>query len=185
MSSVSELHLHKEICLVPDPVKLAVLPGIQKDFKSPCLQSALQSKPGDEADGQPPAKRKKIDLIFKDVLEASLEDCRKSRSQSSSHAECKAAPGSGFNSSERCFNVPKLKVEEKEEENQTCEEPSTSFCPNCVKLKRRIVELEEELSRLRGEQAVQPQHEQAPPHPEQGPIEDFQGEWTPGEGGTR
>ncbi|CAK6981881.1 zinc finger protein 862 [Scomber scombrus] len=161
--------------LDPDSVKLAVLPNVQKDFKSPCLQSALQSKASDEADGQPPAKRKKIDLIFKDVLEASLEDCSKSRSQARSQAERKAALGSGFNASESCFNVPNLKVEEKEEENQTCEEPSTSFCPNCVKLKKRILELEEELTRLRGEQAVRTQQDQAPPHPEQGPIEDFHG----------
>uniref|UniRef100_A0A665VNA3 PR domain containing 11 n=1 Tax=Echeneis naucrates TaxID=173247 RepID=A0A665VNA3_ECHNA len=123
-------------------------------------------QPSEESDGQPPAKRKKISLIFRDVLEASLEDSSKSRSQS------------GFNSSESSFNVPNLKVEEKEEENQ---EPSTSFCPNCVKLKRRILELEDELSRLRGEKSnvVGPsentcQQDQVPPHPEQGPIEDFQ-----------
>uniref|UniRef100_A0A671TJA5 PR/SET domain 11 n=1 Tax=Sparus aurata TaxID=8175 RepID=A0A671TJA5_SPAAU len=123
------------------------------DLKSPCLQSALQGKPSDEPDGQPPAKRKKIDLIFKDVLEASLEDSSKSRSQCSLPSECKsAALGSGFNSSESSFNVPNLKVEEKEEEDENSAEPSTSFCPNCVKLKRRILELEEELSRLRGEQ---------------------------------
>ncbi|XP_059190742.1 zinc finger protein 862 [Centropristis striata] len=165
-----------------------VLPVISKDFKSPCLQSALQgnpspcNKPNGDSDGQPPAKRKKIDLIFKDVLEASLDDSSKSRSQSSLHSECKAL---GFNSSEGSFNVPNLKVEEKEEENQSSEEPSTSFCPNCVKLKRRILELEEELSRVRAEQGntVGPpmsgqtlaHRDQAPPHPEQGPIEDFQG----------
>ena len=71
------------------------------------------------------------------------------------------------------------------EENQSSEEASTSFCPNCVKLKKRILELEEELSRLRGEQGdavgslmserTEPQRDQAPPHPEQGPVEDFQG----------
>ncbi|XP_051236767.1 zinc finger protein 862 [Dicentrarchus labrax] len=169
-----------------DTGKPKVLPNIQKDFKSPCLQSALQGskQPSEEPDDQPPAKRKKIDLIFKDVLEASLEDSSKSRSQSSLHSECKTAVlGPGAESS---FNVPNLKVEEKEEENQSSEEPSTSFCPNCVKLKRRILELEEELSRLRGEQGDVvgapmseqnlPQHDQAgPPHPEQGPIEDFQG----------
>ncbi len=177
---------------IPDTVKPAVLPSIQKDFKSPCLQSAVQGKPSpskqpsEEPDGQPPAKKKKIDLIFKDVLEASLEDSCKSRSQSSLPSESKAAVhGSEFNSSESNFNVPNLKVEEKEEENQSSEEPSTSFCPNCVKLKRRILELEEELLRLRGEkrdvtgppmseQTLHPQDE-VPPHPEQGPIEDFQG----------
>ncbi|KAM7415401.1 hypothetical protein PAMA_019974 [Pampus argenteus] len=174
-----------------DSGKPAVLPNIQKDFKSPSLQSALQCKPSpskpptEEADGQPPAKRKKIDLIFKEVLEASLEGSSKSRSQFTLHTDCKTPFVSGFNSSESCFNVPNLKVEEKEEENQNSEEPSTSFCPNCVKLRRRILELEKELSNLRGERGdvvhpsmseqVLSQHDQAPPHPEQGPIEDFQG----------
>lgn len=157
-------------------MKPAVPSSVPRDFKSPCLQSALQGKAGEEADGQPPAKRKKIDLIFKDVLEASLEDSGRSRTRSSSHPECKTAPGA------ESFSVPNLKVEEKEEESPAREEPSTSFCPNCVKLKRRILELEEELTRLRGEPAARPsnepvqhQHDQAPPHPEQGPIEDFQG----------
>ncbi|XP_068452718.1 zinc finger protein 862 isoform X2 [Clinocottus analis] len=168
-----------------DTGKLTVS-NIQEDFKSPCLQSVLQGKasPGKQAsedsDGQPPAKRKKIDLIFKDVLEASLEDSDKSSSQPSIHGECKAAALG----SDGGLNVPNLKVEEKEEESQSGEEPSTSFCPNCVKLKRRIQELEEELSRTREDKgdAVGPpmsgrtltQRDQAPPHPEQGPIEDFQ-----------
>ncbi|CAJ1055816.1 zinc finger protein 862 [Xyrichtys novacula] len=181
---VSQESIHRN--LQTGTEKPTVLPNIQKDFKSVCLQSALQGKPSpskppdEEPDGQPPAKRKKIDLIFKDVLEASLEDSGKS----SHPAECKTAvPGSG--STGGSFSVPNLKVEEKEEENQSGEEPSTSFCPNCVKLKKRILELEEELSRLRGEQEdvvgasmsedQQSQNIQVPPHPEQGPIEDFQG----------
>ncbi|XP_041651152.1 zinc finger protein 862 [Cheilinus undulatus] len=160
--------------------KPLILPNVQKDSKSPCLQSALRGKssqskrPDEESDGQPPAKKKKIDLIFKDVLKASLGDSIKSCIST----ECKPA-------AESSFNVPNLKVEEKEEDNQSKEEPSTSFCPNCVKLKKRILELEEELSRLRGGQEDvvgapmsdqhQTQNSQAPPHPEQGPIEDFQG----------
>ncbi|XP_028287701.1 zinc finger protein 862 [Parambassis ranga] len=142
-----------------DPGKPAAPLGLQKDSKSPCLRSALQGKQlSEESSSQPPAKRKKIELIFKEVLQASLED-------------------SGKSGSSRC-SILDLKVEQKQEENPTSEEPSTSFCPNCVKLKRRILELEEELSRLRGEQGevVRPQmSNQAPPHPEQGPIEDFQG----------
>ncbi|XP_072242764.1 zinc finger protein 862 isoform X2 [Leuresthes tenuis] len=166
--------------------KPAAQPKLQEDFKSPCLRSALQGKlcpskqPCEESDGQPPAKRKKIDLIFKDVLEASLEKSSKSRSKSCLLGESKG-PALGFSSSESSFSVPDLKVEE----NQSTEEASTSFCPNCVKLKKRILELEEELSRLRGEQGdtvgslmserTEPQRDQAPPHPEQGPVEDFQG----------
>ncbi|XP_065812861.1 zinc finger protein 862 isoform X1 [Labrus bergylta] len=162
--------------------KPAVLPNIQKDFKSPCLQSALQGKPSlrkqpdEEPDGQPPTKRKKIDLIFKDVLKATLKDSSKLCVSKG----CKpSTPGLG--SSERSFNVSNLKVEE----NESSEAPSTSFCPNCVKLKKRILELEEELSRLRGgrggvvrpsmSEQHQPQNHQVPPHPEQGPIEDLQG----------
>ncbi|KAF1386294.1 hypothetical protein PFLUV_G00093110 [Perca fluviatilis] len=195
-----------------DSVKPAVLPNHQENSKSRCVQSALQAKPSEEwvqakpseewvqakpseewvqakpseewvqakpseewvqakpseeLDGQPPAKKKKIDLIFKDVLEASLE----SRS---------SLPGG--------LPVPKLKVEETEEENQSSQEPCTSFCPNCVRLKRRIQELEDELSRVRGERREKPmsgpthpdqgpgtQRDQGPPHPEQGPVEDFQG----------
>lgn len=172
-------------------LKNGFLSGPGKDFKSRCLQSALQGKLSkqlsEESDGQPPAKRKKIDLIFKDVLEASLEESGKFRSRSGQPSEYKVpALVSRFDSSETGFGIPNLKVEEKEEEeNQNTEKPSTSFCPNCVKLKRRILELEEELSRLRGEQRdaaasatseqTQPQRDQAPPHPEQGPIEDFQG----------
>lgn len=174
--------------LIPDTGKPAVPSNIQTDFKSPCLQSVLQGKPSpskqpsEEPDGQPPAKRKKIDLIFKDVLEASLEDA--SLSQSSLLSECKKAVlSSRFDSSGGSLNVPNLKVEENEEENQCGEEASTSFCPNCVRLKRRILELEDELSRLRGKQRdgppmseqVPPPNAEATPHPEQGPIEDFQG----------
>lgn len=163
--------------VVVESASAAVLAHVQKDFKSPWLQSALQRKPspnkqaGDESDGQPPAKRKKIDLIFKDILLASLEDSDKP-----------SLPE--FNS----VSLPKLKVEEKEDENLSSEEPSTSFCPNCVRLKRRILELEEELFRLKGEQGdtLGPsvseqsvtQNNQVRPHPEQGPIEDFQGRET-------
>lgn len=179
--------------LFPDPGKL---PNLQKDFKSPCLHSALQGKlfpskqPSEEPDSQPPAKRKKIDLIFKDVLEASLEDSSKPRPRPCLPSECKIPALRFDSSSESGFNVPDLKVEEKEEENQSSEEPSTSFCPNCVKLKRRILELEEELSRLKGpatSEQTQTQHDQAPPLPEQGPVEDLQGglgrlkcSWSPG-----
>lgn len=141
------------------------------------------SKASEEPDGPPSAKKKKIDLIFKDVLEASLEGSGRGKPQSSLPSECEiASHTSGIHSSEGPFSVPSLKVE-KEEENRSVEEPSTSFCPNCVKLKRRILELEEELSRLKGDrrdgppvsERGPPENQQAAPHPEQGPIEDFQG----------
>lgn len=170
-----------------DPGKLAVLTNHLKVFKSPSLQSRLcPSKPEnkEEWDSQPPAKRKKIDLIFKDVLQASLDESIKVHSQSCLPSEVTLpALGLGFDSLKGGFNVPDLKLEEKEEEKQISQQASTSFCPNCVKLKRRILELEEELSRVKGEQrqvvesptSKQSQQDQVPPHPEQGPIEDLQG----------
>lgn len=158
------------------------MPNVKKDIKSGYLRSPLQGKPSpikqpsEEADGQPPAKRKKIDLIFKDIIEASLEDSIPTRSQSLLSSECKIPLGLGSNSSDSSFNIPNLRVEKKEEENQTSEEPTTSFCPNCVKLKNRVLELEAELSRLGREKgnvagpqkSDQAQHYQLPSHPEQG-----------------
>uniref|UniRef100_A0A8D0A4T6 PR/SET domain 11 n=1 Tax=Sander lucioperca TaxID=283035 RepID=A0A8D0A4T6_SANLU len=112
----------------------------QETVQAKPSQETVQAKPSQESDGQPPAKRKKIDLIFKDVVEASLE----SQNERGFHRCVLVACAGGF-------TVPKLKVEETEEEKQSSQEASTSFCPNCVRLKRRIQELEDELSRVRGE----------------------------------
>lgn len=153
-----------------DNRKSEVLSKVQGDFKSPCLQSSSQTKPSagkpsrDDADGQPPTKRKKIDFIFKDVLEASLED-------KSPLTECKV-PLQKLALNAATENTISSLKQENEEQSQ---EPSTSFCPNCVRLKRRITELEEELERLRGQHSTPPNDQPPPPpHPEQGPIEDFQ-----------
>lgn len=156
-----------------------VLPKIQRDLKFLQAKPSPSNQPGEEPDCQPPAKRKKIDLIFRDVLQASLEDSGKTW-PCFTNSECKTVWKGGT-------NIPGLKEEvdqgEVEEERVTSAEPSTSFCPNCVKLKRRILELEDELTRLRGEQrdglAMSEKNptwnDQSPPHPEQAPIEDFQG----------
>lgn len=113
------------------------------------------------------------------MLQASLEDSAKTW-PCVTNSECKTVWQGGI-------NIPGLKEEvdqgEAEQERVTSAEPSTSFCPNCVKLKRRILELEEELTRLRGEQRDglamseknPTRNDQSPPHPEQAPIEDFQG----------
>ncbi|KAL0967906.1 hypothetical protein UPYG_G00259470 [Umbra pygmaea] len=185
---------------------------VQQETKGPVLRSALQGRRSlskhisEEGDGQPQAKKKKIDMIFKDVLEASLEaskcqanplnstfSLRRTRAQQGSHRynhpnmltsqsgeaylvqeECKRS-GLGLRPSEHFegnFEVGCLKMEDSEDDlGQTHDGPSTSFCPNCVKLKKRIRELEAEVFRLRGgEQA------ESPPHPELAPIEDVQAE---------
>lgn len=181
-----QLSVNDEPGFVSDPDKPAVLQRLQKDFKSPAPPSDLKVKlctskqSCEEVDDQPPAKKKKIDLIFKDVLEASLEESSKSRSRScllgdSDKKELQLAA----DLSESRLVVSNLKAEESEE-NLTGGEPSTSFCPNCVKLKQRILELEEELSHFRRRQdnTVGPSSSELqpdPPHPEQAPIEDFQG----------
>uniref|UniRef100_A0A8C1ZLI0 PR domain containing 11 n=1 Tax=Cyprinus carpio TaxID=7962 RepID=A0A8C1ZLI0_CYPCA len=148
----------------------------QEEHKGPVLRSAVHgrrtlSKHGsDEAENQPQAKKKKIDLIFKDVLEASLEANQSQNSPLNStlsfprartnvcqlDAECKDSIfTSGLASMEHHesgFDAKCIKMEETEEDaTLTGEGPSTSFCPNCVRLKRRIRELEAELLCLRGQ----------------------------------
>ncbi|KPP74739.1 zinc finger protein 862-like [Scleropages formosus] len=191
----------------------------QKEPKGPVLRSALHGRRSlckqltEEGDGQVQAKKKKIDLIFKDVLEASLEASKSvdntlnstlslrrtrgqrvtqlfnhpksSASQKSlvSHSEQERKPLSlilgptpGSVSSEILagdVGVSCVKAEGQEDgPAPTCESPSTSFCPNCVKLKKRIKELEAELDRLRaGPQAESVS--QAPPQPEPTPPEEL------------
>lgn len=164
--------------IIPDLKTWESLPSFQTDLKP--------RKPSEEPDGPPSAKKKKIDLIFKDVLEASLEGSGGVKPPSSPPPECKTAPRpSGLDSAEGPFSVLRPKVE-KEEERWSVEEASTSFCPNCVRLKRRILELEEELSRLKGDRRDGPpdggpaEPQQAAPQPQQGPMEDLQGRKTQG-----
>lgn len=161
-------------------------PDFKKSELQPRLPSAVPrkrgpSKPSEEPDGAASAKKKKIVMIFKDALEASVEGSGEAKPQSSLPRECESASQRlEVASSEGPFSSPKLKVE-KEEEKQGVEEPSTSFCPNCVKLKRRIFELEEELSRLKGDQRDGPPgNQQAAPRPQQSPIQDLQGMETQG-----
>ncbi|XP_038138092.1 zinc finger protein 862 [Cyprinodon tularosa] len=163
-----------------DPEKTLVLQKVQEDLKSPALPSALRGKQCSSklsSEGQPPAKKKKIDLIFKGVLEASLGDSSESRSGSHLHSEGhKPFFQPGADTSDSCVGIPNQTVP-KIEENPTGQEPSTPFCPNCVRLKKRIMELEEELSRLRNQQgnSMGPSSPLIldPPHPEQAPIEDY------------
>lgn len=165
--------------------------------KGPVLRSALHgrrglSKPGaEEGDGQPQAKKKKIDLIFKDVLEASLEASPLNSTfppppglcLRSSHNTFPPPPDLRLRSAhsttlpllEQDFKEPLVPLELgevrvdlgalKREEGEEGGDASTSFCPNCVKLKRRIRELEAELQQLRGEERAEPS---APPEPQCG-----------------
>lgn len=71
----TQLTLH---CCVPGLLTVGKSEA-QEETKGPVLRSALHGRcslskhTSEEGDGQPQAKKKKIDLIFKDVLEASLE----------------------------------------------------------------------------------------------------------------
>lgn len=191
----------------------------QEEAKGPVLRSTLHGRRtlvkhgSDEADSQPQVKKKKIDLIFKDVVEASLEASQsqdnplnstlslpRPRTQASnvfnqpsvflstkvetimSQTERKVSPVS-------CGLVPVkplesssleryVKVEDAQEEPIMMNDgPSTSFCPNCVRLKRRIRELEAELLHFK-------QQEQAETlglaPPEALPSDDLRGRFTQG-----
>ncbi|GAA6093723.1 zinc finger protein 862 isoform X1 [Tachysurus ichikawai] len=158
----------------------------QEEAKGPLLRSALHGRRtlikhgSDEADNQPQVKKKKIDLIFKDVVEASLEASQNQDNPLNSTLSLSRprVQVSNVLSQSGSFSpnvvetimgqterkVPLVgcelvlvkqlesgleryvKVEDAQEESTVISEaPSTSFCPNCVRLKRRIRELEAEL----------------------------------------
>ncbi|XP_040895289.1 uncharacterized protein LOC121182696 [Toxotes jaculatrix] len=126
------------------PGRPAVLPWSQ--VKS-LLLSVLQSETSIEMH-VPPAAVRRTDLSFRDsfrdALQASLEATSRSRAQSQ-----RPSSVSGEYEVELDFKVPHLK-----DQNQTCEESSSSpsSCLNCVRLQRRIKELEEKLCCLTGQQ---------------------------------
>lgn len=190
----------------------------QEEAKGPVLRSTIHGRRtlikhgSDEADSQPQVKKKKIDLIFKDVVEASLEasQCQNNplnstlslprpRAQVSSvfsqsgtfsanvvetmlgqaerkvpHVACGLVPVKQLESSLERY----VKVEDAQEEPKMISEgPSTSFCPNCVRLKRRIRELEAEL--LHFKQQEQTETLCLPPS-ESLPSDDLRGRFTHG-----
>ncbi|XP_035251576.1 zinc finger protein 862 isoform X1 [Anguilla anguilla] len=209
LHSMSQDSIDCNLAAVPTAVeKSEAVHQHHEETKGPVLRSTLHGRRGlskqanDEADCQPQAKKKKIDLIFKDVLEASLGSSkgmdsaiplRQTRGQQvtslfnhpkmaplhigsaySIQQECKpvvAAPGS--TPSDREEAEPDARCVKTEEHSALAvESPSTSFCPNCVKLKRRIRELEAELERLRAGPPLDSQS-QAPPLPDPLPFEDL------------
>uniref|UniRef100_A0A8C6TEF2 PR domain containing 11 n=1 Tax=Neogobius melanostomus TaxID=47308 RepID=A0A8C6TEF2_9GOBI len=114
------------------------------------LRTGERVEAKEDTEDQPPAKRKKIDLIFKDVLKASLEEkCKVTLHTLSLNAldTCKIPQQS--QALNAAGGLSGLVVKQESEEP---EEPSTSFCPNCVRLKRRVAELEAELDCLRRKQ---------------------------------
>lgn len=150
--------------------------------KGPVLRSALQgrrslAKPSvDEGEGPPQAKKKKIDLIFKDVLEASLEATPlNSTFPFSPSLHLHPTHSTTLPLQEQDLKKPLVPLELgegglelgalKREEGEEGGNASTSFCPNCVKLKQRIRELEAELQRLRGEERAE---SSVPPEPQCG-----------------
>lgn len=133
----------------------------------PEVSSNIRNK--EDPEDQPPAKRKKIDLIFKDVLKASLDE--KCKLPLHAPGTCKIPQQSQALNTAGALCGLVLKQEPEEPE-----EPSTSFCPNCVRLKRRVAELEAELDCLRRQQATSTNEQTTPPQAEQAAIkEEYQG----------
>ncbi|XP_073328831.1 uncharacterized protein [Pagrus major] len=131
------------------PARRAVPPW--RDVKS-LLQSVLQRQtdinktPGDQTH-KPPAAVKKTDLsfrdFFRDALEASLDASSRSRALSAQQTSVTEEYKVELN-----FKLPPLTEEKQPSE----ESPSSSSCVNCVRLQRRIMELQEKLSHLPGEE---------------------------------
>ncbi|MEE6499015.1 hypothetical protein FKM82_003287 [Ascaphus truei] len=173
----------------------------QEDVKSPFPLTTLKhgkslyKRSCEESEMHQQTKKKKIDLIFKDVLEASLESakieecplvtsspipgkwsakyqyeepvekysgnqqCSPTQSQTKTRREWKI-PHASTLGSDREVILPEcegenhllLKVESSAEPStigDTEAIPTTSFCPNCIRLKKKIRELQAELEMLK------------------------------------
>nr|XP_027315533.2 PR domain-containing protein 11 isoform X1 [Anas platyrhynchos] len=178
------------------PLQLTTL----KQGKSPYKRSC------DEGESHPQTKKKKIDLIFKDVLEASLESAKFEENQLATSTPLSIRTASKYQAEdifERCgtamqhgsLNLSRNRSEEEwkiphgssfssakevgildddEEEplslkadsptelslasaqGNSHEIPTTSFCPNCIRLKKKIRELQAELDMLRSGKLPEP-----------------------------
>ncbi|KAI1895939.1 hypothetical protein AGOR_G00111930 [Albula goreensis] len=164
--------------------KVGKLEGVhqhQEETKGPVLRSALHGRrahgrqTNDEADCQPQAKKKKIDLIFKDVLEASLGSAKNLDNPLNSTFPLRQTRGQQVAS---LFNQPKTSTTQGASSYLTQQEtkplalalgPAPS---ERGELKRRIRELEAELDRLRAGPQTESQY-QAPPPPEPTPFEEL------------
>ncbi|XP_045749808.1 PR domain-containing protein 11 isoform X2 [Mirounga angustirostris] len=154
----------------------------------------------DEGDTHPQAKKKKIDLIFKDVLEASLESAKVEahqlalstslvirkvpKYQDDAYSRCAMSMSHGVQNVSRTqgegdWKIPQgaskeprgLPLEDEEEEPSSFkadspaeaslasdphELPTTSFCPNCIRLKKKVRELQAELDMLKSGKLPEP-----------------------------
>ncbi|KAM9220177.1 PR domain-containing protein 11 isoform 1-T1 [Dugong dugon] len=152
----------------------------------------------DEGDVHPQAKKKKIDLIFKDVLEASLESAKVEahqlalstslvirkvpKYQDDTYSRCAMTVSHGVQTVSRTQGEGDWKIpqgaskepgplEDEEEEPSSFkadspaeaslasdphELPTTSFCPNCIRLKKKVRELQAELDMLKSGKLPEP-----------------------------
>ncbi|XP_053780585.1 PR domain-containing protein 11 isoform X2 [Desmodus rotundus] len=171
------------------PIHLPVL----RQGKSPYKRSF------DEGDVHPQTKKKKIDLIFKDVLEASLESAKAEahqlalstslvirkvpKYQGDAYSRCAMTMSHGVQNVSRTQGEGDWKtpqgaastepgpLEDEEEEPSSFkadspaeaslasdphELPTTSFCPNCIRLKKKVRELQAELDMLKSGKLPEP-----------------------------
>lgn len=170
------------------PIQLPVL----RQGKSPYKRGF------DEGDAHPQAKKKKIDLIFKDVLEASLETAKVEahqlalstslvirkvpKYQDDAYGRCAMSMSHGVQNVSRTQGEGDWKIpqgaskepgplEDEEEEPSSFkadspaeaslasdphELPTTSFCPNCIRLKKKVRELQAELDMLKSGKLPEP-----------------------------
>uniref|UniRef100_I3MV25 PR domain-containing protein 11 n=1 Tax=Ictidomys tridecemlineatus TaxID=43179 RepID=I3MV25_ICTTR len=184
-----EKRLQREKCEqaldTPEDLRGAIQLPVLRQGKSPYKRGL------DEGDVHPQAKKKKIDLIFKDVLEASLESAKVEahqlalstslvirkvpKYQDDAYGRCATgvsrAQGDGDWKTPSGVAKEPGPLEDEEEEpssfkadspaeaslaSDAHELPTTSFCPNCIRLKKKVRELQAELDLLKSGKLPEP-----------------------------
>ncbi|XP_034351257.1 PR domain-containing protein 11 isoform X3 [Arvicanthis niloticus] len=171
----------------PEDLRSSTQFSVLKQGRSPYKRSF------DEGDIHPQAKKKKIDLIFKDVLEASLESAnvearqlalstslvirKVPKYQDDDYGRAALTQGICRTQGEGDWKIPQRVAKElgpleDEEEEPTSfkadspaeaslasdphELPTSSFCPNCIRLKKKVRELQAELDMLKSGKLPEP-----------------------------
>lgn len=171
----------------PEDLRGSTQFSVLKQDRSPYKRSF------DEGDIHPQAKKKKIDLIFKDVLEASLESAnvearqlalstslvirKVPKYQDDDYGRAALTQGICRTQGEGDWKIPQRVAKElgpleDEEEEPTSfkadspaeaslasdphELPTSSFCPNCIRLKKKVRELQAELDMLKSGKLPEP-----------------------------